>query len=92
MLARSRKSDPGLRLRILTSPAVPRRPRQYRVAARPVGQPQQARGRRRRGRGPGHRPRPLPGVRLCMVPRRHRPLHRAPARPVSVLAPGVTRL
>ena len=39
-------------------PAGRRRPRQHRMAARPVGQPQQARGRGGRGRGPGRRPRP----------------------------------
>ena len=38
-----------------------RRPRQHRVAAGPVGQPQQARGCCGRGRGPGRRPHRLPG-------------------------------
>ena len=38
-----------------------RRPRQHRVAAGPVGQPQQAGGCGDRGRGPDHRPHRLPG-------------------------------
>ena len=38
-------------------PAGRRRPRQHRMAARPVDQPQQAGGRGGRGRGPGRRPR-----------------------------------
>ena len=38
-------------------PAGRRRPRQHRMAARPVRQPRQARGHRGRGRGPGRRPR-----------------------------------
>ena len=38
-----------------------RRPRQHRLAARPVGQPQQAGGCGGGGRGPGRRPHRLPG-------------------------------
>ena len=61
-----------------------RRPRQHRMAARPVRQPRQARGRRRRGRGPDRRPRPLPGQpRHPHQARRRRPRqHRMAARPV----------
>ena len=62
-----------------------RRPRQHRVAARPVGQPQQARGRGGGGRGPGRRPRPLPGQpRHRRAAGRRRPRqHRVAARPVG---------
>ena len=62
-----------------------RRPRQHRVAAGPVGQPQQARGRRGRGRGPGRRPRRLPGQpRHPRAAGRRRPRqHRMAARPVG---------
>ena len=61
-----------------------RRPRQHRMAARPVRQPQQARGRGGRGRGPGRRPRPLPGQpgHRRTAGRRRPRQHRMAARPV----------
>ena len=68
----------------IARPAGRRRPRQHRMAARPVGQPQQARGRGGRGRGPGRRPRPTtrpPGHRRPAGRRRPRQ-HRMAARPV----------
>ena len=65
-------------------PAGRRRPRQHRMAARPVDQPRQAGGCGDRGRGPGRRPRRLPGLpghRRAAGRRRPRQ-HRLAARPV----------
>ena len=45
----------------IRDPAGRRRPRQHRLAARPVRQPRTAGGRGDRGRGPGRRPHRLPG-------------------------------
>ena len=61
-----------------------RRPRQHRMAARPVRQPQQARGRGGRGRGPGRRPRPptRPPWTSGSAGRRRPRQHRLAARPV----------
>ncbi len=62
-----------------------RRPQQHRVAARPVGQPQQARRPRGRGRGPDRGPHRLPGrPRHPYAAGRRRPQqHPVAARPVG---------